>query len=283
MVQAIRRAAAMEVVSDGESEVYDLVALATGVNGQLPALHGLDYRPPRTGTMCQTELHLGSEEVDRRLGAAVHIFLPPDDIATYGMLIPKSPFVTVSLLNARRQMSSLHQFLRLDEVRAVLGGAARPVCGCLPRISLGPAWGTATTGFVAIGDAGSTRLYKNGIGSALATAERAAWTAIHQGISQSAWSRHYLPLCRTIDGDNRIGRLLFLEAPVLKRLGLLAGAHYRLATRTQRHPEVSQLHARILWGMFTGAYSYRELLRMSLTPRLLGQWVLESLRYLIRP
>jgi hypothetical protein len=84
-----------------------------------------------------------------------------------------------------------------------------------------------------------------------------------------------------IDRDNWFGRLLFLEAPVLNRLGLLAGAHYRLATRTQRHPEVSQLHARILWGMFTGAYSYRELLRMSLTPRLLGQWVLESLRCLL--
>ncbi|MBI2938792.1 MAG: hypothetical protein HYY04_00005, partial [Chloroflexi bacterium] len=69
----------IEVVSDGEGERYDLVVLATGVNSRLPDLRGFGYRPPPTGPMCQIEFHLGSDEVQRRLGASVHIFLPPDE------------------------------------------------------------------------------------------------------------------------------------------------------------------------------------------------------------
>ncbi|MBI2939511.1 MAG: hypothetical protein HYY04_03665, partial [Chloroflexi bacterium] len=198
----------------------------------------------------------------------------PDEVATYGILIPKGPFVAVSLLHARNQMRSLHQFLALDEVTAVLGTRLRPVCGCLPKISVGLARSFVDDGLVAIGDASATRLYKNGIGSALATAERAAWTAVHRGCSRSDFAASYVPLCHTIDADNWIGRLLFLEVPVLKRVGVMPRAHHRLATGNGRQREVSELHTRILWGMFTGAYSYRDLLRMATSPNLVIQLAL---------
>lgn len=273
-VEAVRFPQPAEVVSGGESKRYDLVVLATGVNGHPLALGGVAYRPPPTRAMCQSEVHLGRDEVQRRLGAAVHIFLPPDEIATYGILIPKGPFVTVSLLHPRQRMQSLRQFLALDEVRAVLGPEVRRVCGCLPRIAVGPAHGMAADGFVAIGDASVTRLYKNGIGSALATAERAARTAVFQGCRGEDFAARYLPLCRTIDRDNRIGRLLFLEVPMLKHFGVMPMAHCHLATDAGRHGAVSQLHARILWGMFTGAYSYRQLAGMVTDPALLLQLAL---------
>ncbi|MBI3977053.1 MAG: hypothetical protein HY331_02595 [Chloroflexi bacterium] len=271
MVQAIRRAQPVEVVSAGESERYDLVVLATGVNAPLPALHGFGYRPPPRDSMCQAELYLGGDEVERRLGSAVHIFLPPDDIATYGVLIPKGPFVTVSLLAAADHRQSLRRFLDLDEVTAVLGRTVRRVCGCLPSVSVGPAGNVVDDGFVAIGDASSTRLYKNGIGSALLTARQAAEIAIYQGCSRADFVASYLPLCRAIDGDNRIGKLLFLEVPVLKRFGVMPMAHYRLATRAWSQRGLHGLYMRTLWGMFTGAYSYRDLLRMGATPGLMIQ------------
>jgi flavin-dependent dehydrogenase len=207
-VEAVRPGPPHDVVSGGVSEPYDLVVLATGVNGFAIQLHGLAYRPPPTGAMCQTELYLGRDEVQRQLGPVVHLFLPPDEIASYGILIPKGPFVTVSLVNPRAQMRSLRQFLALPEVRTVLdGGPLRQVCGCLPNVSLGPAGHVAADGFVAIGDASSTRLYKNGIGSALATARQAAWTAVTHGCRAADFARHYLPVCRAIDRDNRIGKL----------------------------------------------------------------------------
>lgn len=263
--QAVRHGPPVEVVCAGEAERYDLVVLACGVNGPRPALEGFAYRPPPTGRMCQAEVHLGREEVEARLGSCVHIFLPPDDIATCGTLVPKGPFVTVSLLGARDGMRGLRRFLELAEVRAVLGPRARPVCGCLPSISLGPARGLAADGFVAVGDAGTTRLYKNGIGSALATARAAARAAVCDGPSAGAFRAGYLPLCRAIEADNRMGRLLFLEGPLLKHVAALPRAHARLAADGR----VGALHARLLWGMFTGASSYRELFRMATSPALL--------------
>jgi flavin-dependent dehydrogenase len=272
-VQAIRRGQPVEVVSEGEGEYYDLAVLATGINAESPALEGFAYRPPPTSSMCQTELYLGQREVEARLGTGVHIFLPADDIAAYGILIPKGPFVTVSLLGPRSQMSSMKRFLDLPEVRAVVGSDAHRLCGCLPRVSVGLAQHVCDDGFVAIGDAGATRLYKNGIGSALAAAERAAWTAVTHGCARADFERHYMPLCRRIDRDNWFGKLLFLEVPLLKRFGPVARAHYRLAA-DGKHRAEAELQARILWGMFTGAHSYRDLFGMAMSPRLIAQMLL---------
>ena len=273
-VEAIRRDRPVEIVSGGETERFDLAVLASGLNGRPVSLPGFSYRPPPAGSMCQTELYLGEEEVQRRLGSSVHIFLPPEEIATYGILIPKGSFISASLLNARSQMRSMGQFLGLDEVKSVLGTQVRWSCGCLPKISVGLAQELVDDGFVAVGDAGATRLYKNGIGSALVTAERAARTAIYRGCTKDDFAVSYLPLCRAIDQDNRIGRLLFLQVPLLKRFGPIPIAHDRIASGANRHRAASELHTRILWGMFTGAYSYRQLFRMGMSPALLAQLAL---------
>ena len=279
-VQAIRRAQPhprpIEVVSGDETEEYDLVVLATGVNPQAIQLQveGFHYRPPRTELMCQAELHLGRDEVERRLASAVHVFLPPDDIAAFGILIPKGPFVTVSLLNTRQHMHSLSQFLALDDVSTLVGTRITRVCGCQARTAIGPAKGFVGDGLVAIGDAAATRLYKNGLGSALVTAERAAWTAIYRGWSKEDFRVSYLPLCRAIGNDNRLGRLLFLEVPLLKRSQALAMAHCRLAAEARQGRHASELHARVLWGMFTGTHSYGDMLRMAVSPDLVIQLAL---------
>lgn len=268
-VEAVHLGPPAEVTSAGEGRRYDLVVLASGVNGRQPVIRGLSYGPPPTGSMCQTELHLGREETDSRLGSSVHIFLPPEEIASYGILIPKSPFVTVSLLNPRHQMSSLRRFLELDDVKAVLGDQVRRVCGCMPRTSVGIASHFSANGFVAIGDAAASRLYKNGIGSALATAARAACTAVYRGFAARDFEESYLPLCRAIHHDNRIGRLLFMQVPMLKHMGIVPRAHCHVASSGDRHQQARDLHARVLWGMFTGAYSYGDLLRLAVSPNLL--------------
>ncbi len=103
-VERIRRDRPVEISSADGHERYDLIVLAAGVNGVAPAVEGFRYAPPPTGAMCQTELYLGEDEVQARLGASVHIFLPPDEVAAVGMLIPKGAFVTVSLLHARNGM-----------------------------------------------------------------------------------------------------------------------------------------------------------------------------------
>jgi hypothetical protein len=62
---------------------------------------------------------------------------------------------------------------------------------------------------VMIGDTGTTRLYKDGIGAAYRTAKAAARAAVLHGVSEEAFRKHYWPTCRRIDFDNRIGQLIF--------------------------------------------------------------------------
>ncbi len=224
--------------------------------------------------MCQTELYLGEDEVQARLGASVHIFLPPDEVAAVGMLIPKGAFVTVSLLHARNGMRSLRQFLAHAELVDLLGGQARPICGCRPRISIGAGQALSDDGLVVVGDGAVTRLYKNGIGSSLATARQAAWTAMFHGLGRADFAQGYLPLCRDVVRDNRAGQLLLLQVPALKRFRPLALAHRYMGGGALRDSAAAELHARILWGTFTGTYSYTDLLRMALRPEFVARFAL---------
>ncbi|RME52467.1 MAG: FAD-dependent oxidoreductase, partial [Caldilineae bacterium] len=159
-----------------------LVVLATGVNSGGLETEGLDYQPPRRSKMAQVELFLGEELVEERLQGSVHIVLPQNNQLKFGTLVPKGPCINVSLLGGDLPSGSVERFLQLPEVRSVLPeGVQNRACGCRPYISVGAARPLYADRFVAIGDAGITRLYKNGIGTGLRTARRAAFTAINYG------------------------------------------------------------------------------------------------------
>ncbi|RME59010.1 MAG: hypothetical protein D6790_11175, partial [Caldilineae bacterium] len=129
------------------------------------------------------------------------------------------------------------------------------------------------------GDAGITRLYKNGIGTGLRTARRAAFTAINYGTTEAAFHTHYGPLCREIARDNLAGRFLFSFTHLFQNHQWFALPQLESIAAEQNLPPVKRLHSRLLWGMFTGAYTYTKLLMMALHPRLQGR----MLRYLATP
>lgn len=245
---------------------FDLVVLATGVNGGVLPLRGIAYAPPSMETMAQAELWLGEEAVQRCLGSAIHVFLPPSPCLTFGTLIPKGAFVSVSLLGKDLDQQSIEAFLHLDEVRSVLPEGVRKVCACQPRIAVSWARRFFGEGFVAVGDAAVTRLYKNGIGTALVTARQAARTAVLRGITGDHFEQYYAPVCRRIRRDNRVGRLLFAYIAVLKRYPRLIRPYLQAVEAEQEQPVPVGPWSRILWGLFTGTGSYRGILRQALTP-----------------
>ncbi|MFN3477257.1 MAG: hypothetical protein ACK4Z6_06865, partial [Candidatus Methylomirabilales bacterium] len=218
-------------------------------------------------TMAQAELWLGEGEVQRRLGSSIHVFLPPSPRLTFGTLIPKGTFVSVSLLGRNLDQASIEAFLHLDEVRSVLPGRDARVCACRPRIATSCARRFFGEGFVTVGDAAVTRLYKNGIGTALVTARQAAKTAVLRGITGDHFEQYYAPVCRRIRRDNRVGRLLFASITVLKRHPRLIRPYLQAVEAEQAQPASARPWSRILWGLFTGTGSYRGILRQALTPR----------------
>ncbi|MBI2287991.1 MAG: NAD(P)/FAD-dependent oxidoreductase [Chloroflexi bacterium] len=117
-----------------------------------------------------------------------------------------------------------------------------------------------------MGDATVSRLYKDGIGSALLTAREAAQTAVYHGISRQDFTRYYRPLCNRIHRDNRWGHLLFLLNDKVKDSRAFVRAQQRLIGDEQKKGTGSRLFTRAAWGMFTGSYSYRSIAWMIVNP-----------------
>lgn len=258
----------------------DLVVLAAGINRSAIHFEGIDIQPPPRSQMAQSELWVGEERVRQILGESVHIVLPTHDKRLkFGTLVPKGPCINISLLGEDLPPDSIETFLHLPQVAQILPAQARAiVCSCRPHIAVGAARPLYADRFVAVGDAGITRLYKNGIGSALRTARRAAFTAVNYGVSEAAFRAHYGPLCREIAWDNQVGRVLFHFAPLYQNHHWFARPQLQTIAHEQALPPAQRLHSRLLWGMFTGAYTYTQLLLMALHPRLHSRIIRSMLR-----
>ena len=115
--------------------------------------------------------------------------------------------------------------------------------------------------WVAVGDAAVTRLYKDGIGAAFSTAEKAVHTALTVGISEAAFRKGYRPLCKEIVKDNNYGRILFRLWDLTLRFRVLMRVWVGIIRSEEDLPRSQRIHSRLLWGMFTGSEPYRQLFR----------------------
>ena len=250
----------------GQRIPCDLVVLATGANAPRVRILGSAYRPPPVRIMDQDELHAGAAQVQACLGNRAHVFLIPRSGLIFGSLVPKGPFINVSVLGSGKYPVSVTDFLEQEMVRRLLPAHYTRNCGCRPRAAVGSARDFYADRFVAIGDAAVSRLYKDGLGSSLLTAREAARTAVVAGISRRDWERQYRPFCRRIDRDNRWGRLVFAINDLAKDSRTFLLAQHRLIGDEQKNTPGPQPFTKAAWGMFTGTYSYRQIAWMGLRP-----------------
>ena len=256
------------LVVEGEREECELLVLATGINSRLPSRVLPPYLRPPTRRMAQDELRAGADAIAEILGNRVHIFSMPGDRLDFGTLIPKGDYISVSLLSGLSRPMGMDEFLDHPRVRAWLPGTYERSCGCRPSIAVGSARHPYGDRVVVVGDAAVTRLYKDGIGTAFHTARAAARTAVLRGVSAQHFQRGYRPLCLRLALDNTAGSLLL---GVHRRV---EGSRrfFRLQAAVIEDEKTAPYPARLLdqvsWGMFTGALSYRGILRRALSPRL---------------
>lgn len=244
----------------------DLVVLAIGVNGRLQIDPALGYVPPRTEVMAQDEIPLPDESFQGK----VHIFFDYPRGLIFGALIPKNRYLNISLLGHALPPDAVAQFIGAHNLEQDLASAFS-LCGCEPRISISSARGYYSDGFVAVGDASVTRLYKDGIGSAFATAEAAALCALDSGISRADFARAFAPACLRIQRDNDFGRLLFGLWAFTRQNPFLRRAWVRALETEADLPPQRRVHTRILWGMFSGDETYRSMFwRLASLPSVLS-------------
>jgi len=258
-------------VHGGEPRAYDLAVIATGVNTsllkQLEGL-GIGYVRPRLTKTLIREYRVGAEEIERSLGTSMHVFLLDLPRLEFAAVIPKGDYVTMCLLGDDIDGALADTFAATPQVRAIMPSGWDPEarsCQCLPHINVRGVEKPFAERVVFIGDSGVTRLYKDGIGAAYRTAKAAARTAIFEGVSEQAFRDHFLPVCRSIQGDNRMGAYAFVLTRVAQRLRILRRAILAIVRDEQRRGRRPRLSG-VLWDIFSGSAPYGDIFRRMLDP-----------------
>jgi flavin-dependent dehydrogenase len=275
--ERITRQSGFPVVAtaDGRAESYDLVVVACGVNSGGPlVLEGLGLEGAKahtTKTMIR-EYYAGRPVIRRTLGDAMHVFLLDIPRLEFAAVIPKGDFVSCCVLGDEVDRSLLDRVLASPVVAACMPESWRreqPSCRCGPRMNVG--WSGRPYGerVMVIGDAGVTRLYKDGIGGAYRTAKAAASAAVFEGVSQEDLRVRFWPACRTIARDNAVGRLIFQVVHLIQRHRVALHALLRVVAREQADARRPARMSTVLWDTFTGSAPYREILVRALHPLLL--------------
>lgn len=255
-----------------ENRTYDLLVGAVGVNSPgMRLIESLDFgfQSPKTTKTYITELDLGQEEVTRLFGSSMNLFLTDIHGLHFAAIIPKGDFATVCLLGDEINREMIEGFFSSQAVRNCFRGEWEPeegACHCSPKINIREAARLSADRIVLVGDAGVTRLYKDGIGAAYRTAKAAAKTAVFAGVSQDDFHRHYRPACRAIARDNRYGLLIFTLVDLIHRVPPLTRGTLRLAAWEQSRPRSRKRLSNIMWDMFTGSANYRDIFLRSLNP-----------------
>jgi flavin-dependent dehydrogenase len=269
---------------DGTSEPYDLLVGAAGVNSTaLRMFEGLfqGYKAPGTTKTYIGEFYLGEETIRETLGNAMHVFLPNLPRLEFAALIPKGVYVTLVMLGTEIDKPLVERFLSSREVLACFPPDWAPpadFCYCAPAINVAGAVKPYADRVVLIGDSGVSRLYKDGLGGAYRTAKAAATTAAFEGISEADFRRHYLPVCRSLSTDNRVGKVIFGITRLIQRMGYARRGVLRMTRAEQVSVSRSPRMSGVLWDTFTGSAPYRDVFRRFIHPVFLGRLAWETLR-----
>lgn len=268
------------------TQAFDLIVLATGVNGHLPSLLGLAYQPPRTEKMAQGEVPWHDPASAERTAATAHVYLNGLPGLVFGALVPKGRYVSVSILGQQLPSGAMRRFLASPGVEAVLAagsprtkGSGEPpkplprLCGCRPQIAVGPAQQFYADRFVAVGDAAVSRLYKDGIGSAFQTSQAAARSAVFHGVGARDFAAGYAPTCQAIQRDNGYGRLLFGFWGWSHRSPRLGQALLQTLQQEAELPPAQCRWRPALWSVLTGSASYQAIWRQVMRPQAMTRFV----------
>jgi flavin-dependent dehydrogenase len=265
------------LVVGGETREFDLVAVATGVNAaSLKLVESTPrYEVPKTTKTFIREYFLGEELIGRQLGSSMHVFLLPIPNLEFAAIIPKGDYASVCLLGEGLDKNTYEAFVTSPEVRALMPQDWDPLknsCQCSPKISVLGARRPFANRVVFIGDSGSTRLYKDGIGAAYRTAKACATTAVFEGISEGDFRRYYWPVCRSIERDNTIGKITFAITRQIQNHAFARRALLNITAKEQNGGKRSKDMSGVLWDMFTGSAPYSEIFMRTLHPRFLARF-----------
>jgi flavin-dependent dehydrogenase len=251
----------------------DLVVGAIGIKSQTSKLFediGFGYSRPATVTAAIAEIEMDKSIISDIFGNSVHLFLLPVRDMKFAAMIPKGTYVTVCILGNTMNAHTIEEFIRHPAVKAVLPEEKQFSigCRCLPKMNIRAPAVPFTDRVVVCGDAGSTRLFKDGIGAAYVMGKAAAKTAVLQGVSKKHFHNEYSPVYKSIVLDNLFGRFLFSVTDIFKKYKPLTKGMLSVVKKEQADLYNPKIMSSILWDMFTGNERYKNIFMRSVHARM---------------
>jgi len=268
------------VLFSKDSEVMDadLVVGAFGVNSTAAKIFeglGFGYKEPPTVTAAICEIRMGEEVVAEHFGNAIHLFLLPDSGIKFAAMVPKGPYISLCILGKDLSAQKVDDFIAKPVVQAVLpkNDAYHVECRCLPKMNVGAPKKPFADRLVMCGDAGSTRLFKDGLGAAYLMGKAAAKTAVFRGVGEDDFRKDYYPVYRNIVVDNFFGRYLYMITDIYRKNGILTKGLIETVRMEQNSGDAFKPLSGMLWDMFTGNERYKRILPKALSLRMhLNLW-----------
>ena len=255
---------------------YDLVVGAVGLSMKALSVFKTivpHYAEPAITKTHICEFYLDPKLIDEYFGNSMHVFLLDIPKIKFGALIPKGSYVTMVLLGSDINSQIVKGFLDAEPVRKCFppGIDIHSIipCHCFPTINIKAAKAPYADRVILVGDSSSSKLYKNGIGSAYITAKAAAKIAVFDGISEEVFKKNYQPVCNELERDNAIGKMIFeLTTVIQKSLFLKTGLHH-MVNKEQKSANFKRRMSSMLWDTFTGSAPYTDILKRGMNPRVI--------------
>jgi len=263
---------------------YDLVVGCVGINSPgLKLFQNLrfPFQQPNTTKTCILEIQLGHEKIQKYLGNSMHVFLLDIPRLEFAAIIPKGEYVTICMLGREVDQELVNRFMSSPEVRNCLPLEWEPelwACRCLPKINIKGRRHIFSDRIVLVGDCGVSRLYKDGIGAAYRTAKACAVTAIFHGVSKRDFQKYYWPVCKFMEMDNNIGKIMFKSGVFFRKMSFLRQAMIQTVFKEQKSNNKHRTMSTLLWNMFTGSAPYRDIVLCSLKPAFIFSFSVEILK-----
>lgn len=248
---------------DKELGPVDLVVGAFGVNSTTPKIFedmNIGYSKPQTITAAIAEIGLDEDTVGQYFGNSINLFLLPDRDLKFAAMIPKGNYVSVCILGKNIDANTIRDFLKKPIVKKVLPENLKYElnCSCLPKMNIAAPKKPFADRVVICGDAGSTRLFKDGLGAAYIMGKAAAKAAVFEGVSNEHFRKHYQPVYNSIVIDNYFGSALYAIIGLYRSVSPLTRAMLNVVEKEQRKPGDPKILSSILWDMFTGNERYKK-------------------------
>lgn len=249
----------------------DLVVGAFGVNTPTAKIFedmGFGYKKPATITTAIAEIALDKNLITEHFGSSIHLFLLPTGNIKFAAMIPKNTHVTLCILGENISTNIVNDFLNDPVVGSVLPKTYQIKCRCLPKMNISAPSKPFTNRVVVCGDAGSTRLFKDGLGAAYLMGKSIAKTVVFEGVSNEHFRKYYLPVYKSIVVDNYYGRSLFMFTDIFRKKKLLCKGMLEVVQKEQRGHHKHKRLSSILWDMFTGNERYKNIFFNSISVEL---------------